>query len=61
MNSVLVLITTVENIRNSVVVEEPSANVDVVTMDENGNTESAESIGDANSECTVRDTCNQQQ
>ena len=39
--------TTVENNPDSVVVEEPSANVDVVTMDENGNTESAESIGDA--------------
>ena len=39
--------TTVENNPDSVVVEEPSAAVDVVTMDENGNTESAESIGDA--------------
>ena len=37
--------TTVETNPDSVVVEEPSANVDVVTMDENGNTESAEAGG----------------
>lgn len=39
--------TTVETNPDSVVVDEPSADVDVVTMDENGNTESADSIGDA--------------
>lgn len=39
--------TTVETNPDSVVVEESSADVDVVTMDENGNTESADSIGDA--------------
>ena len=39
--------TTVETNPDSVVVEDVSADVDVVTMDENGNTQSAESIGDA--------------
>lgn len=53
--------TTVENNPDSVVVEEPSADVDVVTMVIMEIQSQQRSIGRCNSECTVRDTCDQQQ